>query len=275
MPHDMQAFADMMAVTITAALAPMKERLAASEQAHRDLLARLQELSGLRDRVTVVETKSAVAPLPPDAITRAEVSEMITNSLASFVSLPNDVSAVSSRVSALESRPAPVLDLPPLPSAAELELSMRDRVEPLTKTMSTLSERIAVLETRAPIPGPPGQDGADGKDGRDGADGLGFDDVTTEFDGDRTITIKGVRGNQTKTLGTVVLPYMRQKGVWVEGQSYVQGDVVTWGGSQWHCNEPTTLKPGEGLKAWTLVVKRGRDGKDGKDAPMVPVVKVG
>jgi hypothetical protein len=50
--------------------------------------------------------------------------------------------------------------------------------------------------------------------------------------------------------------------------------MVTSGGSCWHCNEPTTTKPGEGSKAWRLMVKRGRDGKDGLNAPTVPVVKI-
>jgi hypothetical protein len=29
------------------------------------------------------------------------------------------------------------------------------------------------------------------------------------------------------------------------------------------------------LKAWTLIVKRGRDGKDGRDAVTTPVVAIG
>lgn len=53
-------------------------------------------------------------------------------------------------------------------------------------------------------------------------------------------------------------------GVFVEGKSYDVGDVTTWAGSTWHCNEPTETKPGDGSKAWTLMVKRGRDGKDAK-----------
>ena len=54
--------------------------------------------------------------------------------------------------------------------------------------------------------------------------------------------------------------------------------MATWGGSTFHCNETTTSKPGES-KAWTLMVKRGRDGKDGRDlspaATALPVVTVG
>jgi hypothetical protein len=41
------------------------------------------------------------------------------------------------------------------------------------------------------LPGEKGLDGINGKDGRDGIDGkdgLGFDDMTAEFDGERTVT---------------------------------------------------------------------------------------
>ena len=64
-----------------------------------------------------------------------------------------------------------------------------------------------------------------------------------------------------------------RKGVYVDGQIYVRGDMATFGGSQWHCDAETTAKPGES-KDWTLVVKRGRDGAPGRDAPgALPVVK--
>jgi hypothetical protein len=44
---------------------------------------------------------------------------------------------------------------------------------------------------------------------------------------------------------------------------YVEGDMVTYGGSVWHCNatSPTSLPPGNGSSLWTLSVKRGADGK--------------
>lgn len=95
-------------------------------------------------------------------------------------------------------------------------------------TNLALTERLARLEGREPMPGPPGPPGPPGADGKDGTPGLRF------------------------------------AGVYVEGKTYDLGDLVTWGGSSWHCNETTTSKPGEGAKAWTLMVKRGRDGKDGR-----------
>lgn len=97
-----------------------------------------------------------------------------------------------------------------------------------------MRERLAVLETRPPLPGPPGPAGQDGAPGQDGSPGLEF------------------------------------RGVFLEGQAYDRGHLVTWAGASWHCNEATTTKPGDGSKAWTLMVKKGRDGKDGKDGPRGP-----
>lgn len=92
--------------------------------------------------------------------------------------------------------------------------------------LDALRERVATLEARPVVPGPPGEPGPPGKDGQDGTPGLSFE------------------------------------GVYQDGKNYELGHLVTWAGSSWHCNEPTTSKPGDGSKAWTLMVKRGRDGRD-------------
>jgi hypothetical protein len=47
--------------------------------------------------------------------------------------------------------------------------------------------------------------------------------------------------------------------VFKAGDSYKPGDMVTFGGSCWHCNEETQDKPGSGTKSWQLAVKQGRD----------------
>ena len=144
--------------------------------------------------------------------------------------------------------------IPSGPSAAELELIDAGRVEPLKATLAALQERIAVLEVRPLLPGPAGKDGAPGLDGKDGAPGLNGKDGGPGKDG---------------------LAGLSYEGVYQEGKAYEPGQLATWGGSTWHCNEPTTSKPGETAQAWTLMVKRGRDGKDGKDAEVVPVVSLG
>lgn len=99
----------------------------------------------------------------------------------------------------------------------------------LLERVGELRERVAVVEVREPVQGPPGPAGPPGADGKDGTPGL------------------------------------RYCGVWVDGKTYDVGDLATWGGSTWHCNgTETRSKPGEGVKDWTLMVKRGRDGKDAR-----------
>ena len=112
------------------------------------------------------------------------------------------------------------------------------RFDDLTKTIGDVRERLAVVESREPIPGPPGpagpagEPGANGKDGRDGVDGQ---------DG---------------------APGLRYLGVHVPGKTYDKGDLVTAGGSAWYCQYTTTLSPGDTRSAWILMVKKGRDLRD-------------
>lgn len=117
-------------------------------------------------------------------------------------------------------------------------------------------------------PGERGERGEKGYDGRNGKDGLGFDDLEMVHDGERGFVFRFSRGDHVKEFPFTV-PSMIYRGVYVEARTYVRGDVVTFGGSTWHSNEDTVAKPGDGSKAWTLMVKKGRDGRD------TPVVKVG
>jgi hypothetical protein len=54
-------------------------------------------------------------------------------------------------------------------------------------------------------------------------------------------------------------------GIWTQGTDYVARNVVSYGGSLWHCNESGTKdKPGTSA-AFTLCCKRGKDGRDAKN----------
>lgn len=297
---DTKALSAEVAGTLNRSLTPLLERLAAVE-------TRLGPLSDVRDRLVAVETKCCGMPVGPDAsvesrllaamerlssleyaLSRAESHEAMIADLkarlasaeataAQYAELAATARQLIERVAVIETKAA-------VPSVAEPLLSgltsriqlLEQRVieDPAMKECASMRERIAVVEMRAAVPGPPGPAGKDGAAGRDGADGVGFDDMGVEFDGDRTLTIKATRGDRVKAW-PIVLPFLRNKGVYTEGMAYTVGDVVTWGGAQYHANEVTTAKPGSGSKAWTLVVARGRDGKDGKDAPgALPVVKV-
>lgn len=114
------------------------------------------------------------------------------------------------------------------------------------------------------LPGLTGEKGADGRDGIDGRDGFGFDDLSVDHDGERTITLRFQRGEEVKVF-PIVLALPLYRGVYRHDASYVRGDLVTFGGSIFHANADTADKPEESGGAWTLATKRGRDGKNGKD----------
>ncbi len=108
-----------------------------------------------------------------------------------------------------------------------------------------------------------GRDGEPGARGIAGKDGWSLEQFDTELMPDgRTLRLKFVSGD-TVEIHDLCLGLMLYQGVWRPG-SYERGDTVTLGGSLWHCNVPTSEKPDDGSKAWTLAAKRGRDGKDGK-----------
>lgn len=104
----------------------------------------------------------------------------------------------------------------------------------------------------------------DGEKGQDGRDGFQLEDFDAQVrEDDRTIEFKFVGGEYEHSV-TMKWPTALYRGVFKEGQEYERGDMVTWGGSLWHCDAPTTDKPG--TESWTLAAKKGRDGKDGKNA---------
>lgn len=152
------------------------------------------------------------------------------------------------RIDALEKRVAELLDRPE-PISVKSALIDRENKLVLTFSNGETKELGNVV----------------GDDGKPGADGLGFDDLSVEYDGEKTVTLKFVRGEQSKEF-SLVLPVVIDRGVFSEGKTYEPGDGVTWGGSFWIAQETTTEKP-DSAKGWRLAVKKGRDGKDGKIEP--------
>jgi hypothetical protein len=121
-----------------------------------------------------------------------------------------------------------------------------------------------------------GKDGAAGLNGKDGADGMGFDDMQWEYDGERTLTLKMVRGErEKKQIFTLPIPLYRE--VWNPTLTYEKGDAVTRSGSTWIAITAPTGAPGDPDSGWKLAVKtgtkgdrgqtgeKGVDGKHGKD----------
>ena len=288
-PDELAAVADVVAQAIQDALAPVLERLAVVEASLDHLMGEGPILMALRERVAVVETKAA-RPEPPvvDITPVLERLAAVDSRLAVLGDLRERVAIVETKaalpppapalLAAVEQTDPAVGDLRRQLEALE-QTTRQDaiRLEGYTAALqrdeASLRERVAVVETRAPVPGP---DGKDGLNGMNGVDGLGWDDLSVVHDGDRTFTLQAARGDQRKDLGTFAVPYMIYRGVFQEGRTYAKGDMVTWAGSLWLVNESTAIRPDDLSKAWTLCVKRGRDGRDGKDAPgALPVVSVG
>lgn len=108
-----------------------------------------------------------------------------------------------------------------------------------------------------------------------GRDGFSLEDFDTALlDDGRTVRLTFIKGDTTE-MHDLHFPAVLYRGVFKDGTAYAPGDMVTWGGSTWHCDVETSEKPGEGVKAWTLAVKRGRDGKDATpgEAKGLPVLK--
>lgn len=112
-----------------------------------------------------------------------------------------------------------------------------------------------------PVVGKDGSDGDPGRDGQDGRNGEAWDQMAVERVGPRTVRLSFGTGDRSAS-HDLQFPVPLYRGVFVEGDEYEAGDLVTWAGSLWHCNDPSAEKPGDGSKAWTLAAKRGRDGKD-------------
>lgn len=102
-----------------------------------------------------------------------------------------------------------------------------------------------------------GRNGDDGKPG----DTFTLDDFDLEPIDERTVKLCFTRG-ETMHSFELEFPIPIYRGVFREDGEYRRGDLVTWAGSMWHCDEPTGAKPRDGEKGWTLAVKAGRPGKD-------------
>jgi hypothetical protein len=124
--------------------------------------------------------------------------------------------------------------------------------------VSLLRERLAIVEAREPVPGPPGPAGQDGA-----AFTAGELECVQAPDDPRLVTLQFRRGELVTPAGQLHFRGVPQFcGVHQAGARYEPGDLVTVQGSLWHCNAATSDRPGTGATTWTLAVKCGRDGKD-------------
>ena len=88
--------------------------------------------------------------------------------------------------------------------------------------------------------------------GKDGLDGLSIEDLSAEFDGERTLTLRFARGEVVKAI-PIVLPIPIDRGIYRPGNGYNKGDGVTCGGSFWVAQKDAP----EGTQMLTTRMVRG------------------
>lgn len=103
----------------------------------------------------------------------------------------------------------------------------------------------------------------DGKDGSPGKDGFSLSDFDANVSEDGRTILLSFEQESDRFEVEMKFPVPIYRGVFKEGEEYEAGDMATWGGSLWHCDEKTTDKPDAG--PWRLCVKKGRDGRDAKN----------
>lgn len=111
-------------------------------------------------------------------------------------------------------------------------------------------EEVRALAARPLLPGPPGKDG------------MGFENLSMEYDGERTFTFVFRKGTEESRYPFKVIGLPLDKGVWRQGK-YEKSDTVTHGGRTYIADVETEEKPDITAKDWRLMANRGRDGKDG------------
>lgn len=124
------------------------------------------------------------------------------------------------------------------------------------------TENIGKIVGKDGLDGKDGADGLPGEPGKDGRDGFSLNDFDANVSEDGRSVIMSFEQDADRFEVEMKFPVPIYRGVFKDGEGYEPGDMVTWGGSVWHCDEKTTAKPDVG--PWRLSVKKGRDGKDAK-----------
>ncbi len=272
MPLDVDRLAEEMLKGAQALIAKAMEPVVADNSALReanDLLRRRLDALEAREpqpgrdgkdadlgevRALIADALASLPPIP-EAPELPDVGALVAEAVAALPAPEDGASVTVADVAPLiAEQVAKAVDALPKPKdGVGLAGAMIDRSGALVVTLTDGS-----LRELGPVVG---KDGERGRDGQDGADGVGFDDLDVAYDGERGITLRFTKGERVVER-SFSLPVVIDRGVYAAGKEYFPGDGVTYGGSYWIAQEPTSEMPGSG-KGFRLSVKRGRDGKDG------------
>lgn len=267
-----------------AEIAPVIREFVASETG--PLIKRIAELEARPapevDSVFILQlVQDEIAKIPPAENGKDADPEQVASLVAETVER-----AVAALPVPQDGKSVAVEDVSPL---------IAEEVAKVAPDMAAINEAIveqvskAVAEIPVPKDGEPGKDAAgvvealkdsgelvltladgrlvrtgirDGENGKPGRDGFALEDFDVERGDDgRTYILKFER-DDVRHEYELTFPVPVYCGIYKADDEYAPGDLVTWGGSMWHCDEPTKEKPGAG--PWTLAAKKGRDGRDAK-----------
>lgn len=229
--------------------APLEARLGAAEEKLLAVGERGPEIASFEKRLAEVEAREIPKAIKgdPGEVDMAAVAELIDKAVAALPAPkdgePCDMDQVEQMVA--ERVAAAVSALPPPKDGIGLADALKDQDGCLVLVMT---------------------DGTTKNLGRiDGENGKTFtlDDFDIVPVDERTIKMGFVVGDTMHSF-ELAFPFPIYRGVFREAETYERGDMVTWAGSTWHCDEPKGLKPGAPDSGWTLAVKAGRPGKDAK-----------
>lgn len=114
------------------------------------------------------------------------------------------------------------------------------------------NESLAKAIDKIPVP----------KDGRDGVD---LTELSVDFDGERTVTVKGRTGEVTKRV-----PVPLWRGYWTQGVVVEKSDILTHNGTAYIAIvDNPKCEPGVGKydHEWKVFTRKGRDGRDANKPP--------
>ena len=226
---------------------PLESRLDAAEERLRVVGDRGPDIAALEERLAEVEAREIPEAIKgdPGEVDMEALAELIDKAVASLPvpkdGEPCDMAEVERMVA--ERVAAAVEALPPPKDGIGLANALKDQDGCLVLVMT---------------------DGTTKNLGRiDGENGKTFtlDDFDIVPVDERTIKMGFVVGDTMHSF-ELAFPFPIYRGVFREAETYERGDLVTWAGSTWHCDEPKGLKPGVADSGWTLAVKAGRPGKD-------------
>lgn len=96
-----------------------------------------------------------------------------------------------------------------------------------------------------------------------GRDGVDLTELSIDFDGERTVTVKGRSGDVTKRV-----PVPLWRGYWSQGMAVEKADILTHNGTAYIAIvDNAKCEPGVGKydHEWNVFTRKGRDGKDGRN----------